>query len=58
MVFFYHVPTRNDEFLSDPVVQVASHFQNVVAAREGWVATILRESNCPTARNPTEGHNP
>ena len=36
LVLFHHDPTHNDAFIDDVVFRAKQHFENTVAAKEGW----------------------
>jgi phosphoribosyl 1,2-cyclic phosphodiesterase len=40
LVLFHHAPAHGDDVLSSIVAEASNHFENVVAAREGWTATV------------------
>lgn len=40
LVLFHHHPDHDDKFLSRLVAEASLQFENVLAAREGWVATF------------------
>ena len=40
LILFHHDPTHNDAFIDDSVNQAKRHFENTIAAREGWSAEL------------------
>lgn len=40
LVLFHHAPTHGDDVVSGIVAEASNHFDNVVAAREGWTTTV------------------
>jgi phosphoribosyl 1,2-cyclic phosphodiesterase len=40
LVLFHHDPGHNDAFLDGVVDQARCHFENTIAAKEGWVARV------------------
>lgn len=40
LVLFHHDPTHDDQAMDDIVARARRHFENTVAAKEGWVAEL------------------